>query len=151
MARLARLAALLVVASSALAARPIPADAAVQVVPQELRPEDVEAIEAGPVFTPFTARPQLRNRDEVIRALMMNYPPVLRDAGVGGRVVVWFYVSETGRVLNARISNSSGNAQLDEASLRVATVYQFTPAFDGVAGGPVSVWIQLPITFQVQN
>ena len=116
---------------------------------QELRPEDIAAIQAGPVFTPMTVAPEILNRTYVQQALMSEYPPPLRDAGIGGRVVVWFYISETGQVLDSRISESSGQAELDAAALKVAAVFQFTPAMN--RGEPVPVWIQLPITFAVQN
>jgi len=120
-----------------------------QAEPEEDGPEDVAAIQAGPVFTPMTVRPDLLNRREVQQALMTLYPPILRDAGVGGSVVVWFLVSEEGTVLDRRISESSGHMPLDEAALEVADVFRFTPATN--RGEPVPVWIKLPITFQVQT
>ena len=79
---------------------------------------------------------------------MANYPGPLRDAGIGGRVVVWFYISETGQSLHNRVSQSSGQEQLDEAALRVATIMRFDPALD--RSGPVAVWVEIPITFQVR-
>ena len=113
---------------------------------QELRPEDRAAIQAGPVFTPMTVLPEIRNRREIQTALIREYPPDLRDAGIGGQVVVWYYVSETGQVLHARVSEGSGQAELDAAALRIAVVFRFTPATN--RDEPVPVWIQLPITFQ---
>ena len=103
---------------------------------------------ANPVFTPMTVRPEIRNRAEVQAALMREYPVILRDAGIGGTVVVWFFISEEGRVLDRRVSESSGHVPLDEASLKVADVFRFTPALNREQ--IVQVWIQLPITFQVQ-
>jgi len=50
--------------------------------------------------------------------------------------------------LDSRIEKSSGHTQLDEAALKVAAVYRFTPALN--RDQTVQVWIQLPITFQVQ-
>ncbi len=105
-------------------------------------------ISSNPVFTPMTVRPELRNRNEVMQALMREYPPILRDAGIGGQVMVWFFISETGEVLDARIDQSSGHVQLDKAALKVADIYRFTPALN--RDQRVQVWIQLPITFQVQ-
>ena len=105
-------------------------------------------LSAAPVFTPMTVRPEIRNRSEVQAALMREYPPVLRDAGIGGQVVVWFFISEEGRVLNRRVSESSGHVPLDEAALKVADVFRFTPALNRERIVPV--WIQLPITFGVQ-
>ncbi len=107
---------------------------------------DAEAdLSAAPVFTPMTVRPEIRNRSEVQAALMMEYPPILRDAGIGGTVEVWFFISEEGRVLDSRVSKSSGQVQFDEAALRVADVVLFTPALN--RDQRVQVWIQLPITF----
>ncbi len=106
-------------------------------------------LSSAPVFTPMTVRPEIRNRSEVQQALMRLYPPILRDAGIGGTVVVWFFISEAGRVLDRRVSESSGRTQLDEAALQVADVFRFTPAVNREQ--IVQVWIQLPITFQVEN
>jgi TonB family protein len=105
-------------------------------------------LSAAPVFTPMTVRPEIRNRSEVEQALMRLYPPILRDAGIGGSVTVWFFISEEGRVLDRRVSESSGRTQLDEAALQVADVFRFTPALNREQ--IVQVWIQLPITFEVQ-
>ena len=114
--------------------------------PQEIRPEDRAAIQAGPVFTPMTVSPEILNRSEVQQALIREYPSLLREAGIGGRVVVWYYISETGQVLDSRIGESSGHMPLDEAALKVAAVFRFTPAM--LREERVPVWIQLPITFQ---
>ena len=106
-------------------------------------------LSAGPVFTPMTVRPEIRNRSEVQAALMREYPRILRDHGIGGTVVVWFLVSEQGTVLERRVSESSGRIQLDEAALRVADAFTFTPAMN--RNEVVPVWILLPINFQVRT
>ena len=102
----------------------------------------------GPAFTPMTVRPELTNRDAVIRAMEQEYPRDLRDAGVGGRVVVWWFITETGEVADTRISQTSGHAALDDAALRVADVFEFKPALN--RDEPVPVWVQFPITFEVR-
>ena len=104
-------------------------------------------ISAAPVFTPMTVRPEIINRGAVQAALMREYPPILRDAGIGGTVEVWFFISEEGRVLDSRVSRSSGQVQFDQAALKVADVVRFSPALN--RDQRVQVWIQLPITFQV--
>ena len=63
-------------------------------------------------------------------------------------MTIWFFISEEGTVLYRRISESSGHVPLDEAALEVAAIFQFTPAMS--RDERVAVWIQLPITFQVQ-
>ena len=119
-----------------------------QAEPQEISPEDRTAIQSGPSFMPMTLRPEIRNRTGVHGALMREYPVTLRDSGIGGTVVLWLYLSDEGVVLDRRLSRSSGQAQLDEAALRVATTLRFTPAKNGTE--PVAVWIEVPITFQVR-
>ena len=110
--------------------------------------EQATDIAAAPVFTPMTVRPEIKNRREVVAAMMRAYPPILRDAGIGGQALVWFFISEEGRVLDKRISKSSGHEQLDEAALEVAGVYEFTPALN--RDKVVKVWVQIPITFEVR-
>jgi TonB family protein len=98
-----------------------------------------------PVFTPFTVEPKLNNQPEVLRALQRYYPPLLRDAGIGGRVVMWFYIDETGRVLKTQLHESSGYEALDLAAQRVAETLRFTPGKNRDKAVPV--WVQLPIAF----
>ena len=105
-------------------------------------------VSSAPVFTPMTVHPEIKNRREVQAALMREYPPLLRNAGIGGQVVVWFFISEEGQVLDRRVARSSGHIQLDEAALQVADVFRFSPALNREK--VVQVWIQLPITFRVQ-
>ena len=64
-------------------------------------PEEVTTtdISAAPTFTPYTVRPDIKNRDAVARALEREYPPLLRDAGIGGTVQVWFFIDEQGKVV----------------------------------------------------
>jgi protein TonB len=110
--------------------------------------QETTDIAAAPVFTPMTVRPEIKNRREVVQAMMRAYPPILKDAGIGGQALVWFFISEEGRVLDKRISRSSGHEQLDEAALDVASVYEFTPALN--RDKVVKVWVQIPITFEVR-
>jgi protein TonB len=105
-------------------------------------------ISAAPVFTPMTVRPEIKNRGEVVQAMRRAYPPILRDAGIGGQTLVWFFISEQGRVLDKRVAESSGHEQLDDAALEVAGVYEFTPALN--RDKVVKVWVQIPITFEVR-
>ena len=94
----------------------------------------------------MTVRPSLTNEREVQRALEREYPTILRDAGIGGTVIVQFFVDEEGIVRRTLVQTSSGHASLDEAPLRVADVFRFTrrSTWDRV----VPVWIAIPITFR---
>jgi protein TonB len=98
-----------------------------------------------PVFTPMTVAPDLLNRPEVERALVRNYPPLLRDAGIGGSSTVHFFIDENGRVLKRQMSTSSGYQALDEAAMAVAEVMRFSPALN--RDRRVQVWVAIPIVF----
>jgi TonB family protein len=105
-------------------------------------------IEAGPTFTPFTVAPSITNREEIIRTMNESYPPLLRDAGIGGTVRVFFFIGADGIVEQVRMDQSSGHPALDEAAMNVAGAYRFSPARNG--DDPVPVWVSFPITFQVR-
>ena len=110
-------------------------------------PDEVETdISAAPAFTPYTVAPDRINDNEIVRALEREYPPLLRDAGIGGTVQVWFFIDETGIVQNQRVHTSSGHQALDDAALRVAPVFRFTPALN--RDNAVPVWVAFPITFR---
>ena len=100
---------------------------------------------SGPVFTPYTVAPNYTNANDVRRALEREYPPLLRDAGIGGTVRVWFFIDRGGKVQKASVNESSGSEALDEAALRVAPIFEFTPAMNRDKAVPV--WVSLPITF----
>ena len=110
--------------------------------PDEVTTTDISA---APTFTPYTVRPDIKNRPEVARALEREYPPLLRDAGIGGTVQVWFFIDEQGRVQQTQVNESSGHKALDDAAITVASIIQFTPALN--RDKRVPVWISLPITF----
>jgi protein TonB len=98
-----------------------------------------------PVFTPMTVAPDLLNRPEMERAIVRNYPPLLRDAGIGGSSTVHFFIDENGRVLKRQMSTSSGYQALDEAAMAVAEVMRFSPALN--RDRRVQVWVAIPIVF----
>lgn len=102
----------------------------------------------APVFTPFTVKPDIRNRAEVQRAMEREYPPLLRDAGIGGTVLVWFFIDQEGRVVRTLVHESSGHKGLDDAALKVADIIEFTPALN--RDKRVPVWISLPVTFTLR-
>ena len=110
--------------------------------------EQATDLSAAPTFTPFTVAPTIQNRSEVIRAMEREYPPLLRDAGIGGSVRVFFFIDENGSVQDYRIDSSSGHQSLDDAALAVADVYLFTAALN--RDKKVPVWVSFPIIFQVR-
>ena len=111
--------------------------------PYTVRPDLVN--DAEPVFTPYTVRPDLVNDTEVMRALEAEYPPILRDAGIGGTTSVDFFIDTRGVVQRVLVAETSGHEVLDSAALRVARTFRFTPALN--LDEVVPVWVAIPITF----
>ena len=106
--------------------------------------ETTEAAE--PEYSESDVPPTLTNGAEVRDLLQELYPKALKDEGVGGRVVLWMKVDETGTVTETKIQETSGQETLDEAAQEIAAAMKFTPAEN--KGDPVSVWIAQPIDFR---
>jgi TonB family protein len=108
-----------------------------------------DSTDDGPRFTPYDVAPRLTNSSEVVRVLEREYPPLLKDSGIGGEVTVWLYVDESGDVAVAQVRDdppgTSGYEALDAAALAVADAMVFTPAEN--LGRTTAVWVQIPITF----
>lgn len=118
---------------------------------EELPPPPPEAsgeTSGLPAFTPYTVAPSLTNVADVRRAMAREYPEVLRNAGVGGRVLLHVHVGAGGGVLDARVHESSGYEALDRAALAVADAMEFSPAMN--RDREVAVWIQQSVVFEVR-
>lgn len=102
----------------------------------------------APHWIPYDKKPELRNRERVVEALAVNYPPSLKHTRRTNGAIVWTLVGEDGRVKKAQIKESDNRADIDAAVLRVAEIMEFSPAEH--EGKPIAVWIQLPITFRAQ-
>lgn len=100
-----------------------------------------------PRFIPYDTPPRLLNTREVERLLMRTYPPTLREAAVGGVVLLWIYVDAGGRVERSLVKESSGYAELDRAAERVAESMRFSPALNRDAA--TAVWVQQRVVFEV--
>ena len=95
--------------------------------------------------SPMDRAPELLNKMDVARALVRSYPPLLRDAGIGGQPTVWFHISADGVVQEVELAKPSGFPALDRAALSVARTMQFTPA--QLDGKNIAVWVEIPIVF----
>jgi protein TonB len=108
---------------------------------------DADDVSAAPAFTPYTVAPELRNRSEVARLLERLYPPLIRDAGIGGTVMMWVFIDQHGAVRKVQVKESSGLLPLDSAAVRVSTQMKFSPAQNRDIKVPV--WVALPVKFTV--
>jgi protein TonB len=106
-----------------------------------------------PVFTPYEVKPEIKNMAAAVRIIDRYYPETLRQAGVGGTVLIWAFVDENGRLRNMKLAKGSGFSALDEAAMKalqeVSEKVGFTPALN--RDKRVPVWIQQPITFSVRR
>lgn len=88
------------------------------------------------------------NKDEMQMALAREYPPLLRDAGTGGTVIVLAHIDEQGVVRQTQVFKSSGHRDLDRAALQVARIARFVPTvYDGRTA---SAWATFPVTFEIR-
>lgn len=90
-------------------------------------------------------RPRLLNPDELDRTLQREYPPRLKERGIGGTTIVWVFIDEKGVVRNQRVKDSSGREEFDAAALGVVQVARFSPARN--RDEAVALWISMEITF----
>lgn len=112
--------------------------------PAAARPDPSER----PRFIPYDTPPRLQNGEEIRRLLVSEYPRALKEAGIGGTVVVWLYVDVSGTVARTLVKESSGSALLDAAAGRVAGRMRFSPAKN--RDQATAVWVSQAITFEVR-
>jgi protein TonB len=108
-------------------------------------PSPDAAILAGPVFTPYSEAPRLRNRDEIVRELQRRYPPLLKRSGTSGTVLMWVLVDESGNVIKNQVQKTSGYPAMDDVANQVAQQMKFTPGMNRDVA--VKVWLAIPIQF----
>ena len=99
-----------------------------------------------PRCEPFDTNPGQVNPQDVTKWLEWFYPKDLKARGVGGRVVLWLFVDESGTVTKHEVRGSSGHEALDRAAGEVARMLRFTPAKS--LGIPTGVWVQQAFTFR---
>lgn len=105
------------------------------------------SLEDQPVFTPYEVKPELKNGKDLQKMLERSYPAVYRNAGIGGRVVLWVFIDEQGEVRNTKVVSSSGYGDLDVVAQGILRDNaRFSPAFN--RDERVPVWIQMPVDFE---
>lgn len=108
----------------------------------EGRPSDV------PSWIPRDVEPQLTNPLEIERVLEQRYPAMLREAGMGGTVVLYVFVNERGEPESSQVRRSSGYPSLDAAAAEVVRQMQFSPAMN--RDRPVGVWVLQRVEFSTR-
>ena len=83
-----------------------------------------------------------------VRSVSPEYPAIAKEAGVSGLVVAHLLVGRDGRVLDVRIDEDHSILMLNEAAVRAARQWVFTPAYAN--DQPVAVWVAVPFNFRLQ-
>ena len=83
-----------------------------------------------------------------VRSVSPEYPAIAKEAGVSGLVVAHLLVGRDGHVLEVRIDEDHSVLMLNEAAVRAARQWVFTPAFAN--NQPVAVWVAVPFNFNQQ-
>jgi TonB family protein len=104
-----------------------------------------DALSKEPVETPFTERPEILDVLEARAVLEHFYPKELREAGIGGSVMLWVFIDVDGKVKNAVIRESSCSSALDSAATAATREFRVVPARN--YGRVVPVWVSIPVTF----
>ncbi|HEX6981872.1 MAG TPA: energy transducer TonB [Balneolaceae bacterium] len=117
---------------------------------EPLQMPDPPQVDQGPEENFFVAVEQMPKLVGGLAALQskIEYPEQARRAGIEGRVIIQFIVTEEGTVENARVIRGIGGGA-DQEALRVVKQAKFIPGRQ--RGQPVRVQYSLPIVFRLQN
>jgi protein TonB len=117
--------------------------------PSEPSPDVVE--QPDPVEETIVTPESQGALSEVLPGYLRNpapaYPWLARQRGEQGTVVLAVEVLPTGRCGELHVRSSSGSSVLDAAAATAIRRWQFNPARR--AGDAVSVWVEIPVTFQL--
>lgn len=97
---------------------------------------------------PRTVAPRHINRDHFEQLIEREYPPLLRNAGIGGVTRILLKLDYEGIVEDVSIMESSGHQELDTAALLVAREMRFTPY--RIDGEPAPAQISFTVTFSAR-
>jgi periplasmic protein TonB len=104
------------------------------------------------VFEFVQQKPQFPDGDKALLKYLsenMKYPPIARENGIEGRVIVKFQVSKTGEISNAQVVRGIGGGCDEEALRVVRSMPRWSPGKNN--GKPVNVNFTLPVTFKLQG
>ncbi|MCS7297218.1 MAG: TonB family protein [Bacteroidia bacterium] len=112
------------------------------------QPAEVVEKEEEPDPNAFIAvekEPQPVNMDEIKKRI--GYPPLAKEAGIQGKVIVRVLVGKTGKY-ERHIVLKSPHKLLSEAVEKELPFLEFTPGIQ--AGKPIKVWVTIPFDFQLR-
>lgn len=86
----------------------------------------------------------------IVSSVRPPYPSSARNASIEGTVYVKMLVNANGKVEEAFVSQSSGNAALDESAVKTVYKWRFSPAKDAFKE-KVSCYITIPVNFRLNR
>lgn len=108
--------------------------------------EVVEEKDPDPMaFVAVEKEPQPVNIDDIKKRI--GYPPLAKEAGIQGKVIVRVLVGKTGKY-ERHIVIRSPHKLLSEAVEKELPNLEFTPGIQ--AGKPIRVWVTIPFDFQLR-
>ncbi|MDQ1922703.1 energy transducer TonB [Massilia pseudoviolaceinigra] len=104
---------------------------------------------AAPPAPPAPGPKTITSGVEYIQPPQPVYPTMSKRMGEQGKVVLLILVNEKGMPDQVKVQTSSGSARLDEAGRQAALRAVFKPHVED--GHPVSVYVIVPLTFQLAS
>lgn len=86
------------------------------------------------------------NMQEIKRRI--GYPPVAKEAGIEGKVLLRILVDEKGNYMRHKIINSA-HPLFDREIEKYISELRFTPAIQN--GKPTKFWVNLPLNFKLDG
>lgn len=86
---------------------------------------------------------------QVVYSERPEYPEIARRSSMEGYVWVKILVDKSGKPKKAVVIKENGGAIFNEAAVKAAMKYQFTPGV--MNSGPVQVWVAIKFTFQLND
>ena len=90
-------------------------------------------------FVPVEKSPQ------IVQSVRPEYPEIARRAGIEATVWVNILVDKKGKPKRAVVVKEDGAGVFNDAAIKAAMAYQFTPAV--MNSGPVQVWVSIKFKF----
>jgi len=110
--------------------------------PVEVRDEPDPDVNA---FVAVEKEPQPVNIDDIKRRI--GYPPLAKEAGIQGKVIVRVLVGKDGKYVKHVILKSPHKILADAVEKELPNL-EFTPGIQ--AGKPIKVWVTIPFDFRLQ-
>jgi len=112
-------------------------------------------VEEAPLF-PGCEEEEKENRKSCADAKLFNhlinnlvYPPIAKEKGISGRVIIQFYVEKDGSITNVKVVSGIGGGCDEEAQRVIENMPKWNPGLQ--RGRPVRVTFTMPIAFTLEE